>query len=233
MAEEKDKQPQNLPEADPTGIKNKISQKEQERTKTSNALFEAMNTAPGQTVTTGLISFIVVVLLFFFAITPAISSITRQLKVNSALKERNGKLESKLQSLTNLTQKEQNLATQLDEFESTLGTEKHQDLIYDELTDLANSSRMDFRGITFEVTKPNEIKYAELEPNEKLKIQTVRLTVVGQQGNLDKLIASIEASRRIMDVTDVIVTTDESNNNLVLVNISINTFYWQTEDDTL
>jgi uncharacterized protein YigA (DUF484 family) len=170
------------------------------------------------------------VLLFFFAITPAVSSITRQLKINSELRDRNERLESKLNSLTVLANKEQQFAEELDKFAEVMSEEKHQDLIYEELTDMSKKNKLDFRGMTFEVSKPNEIKYTELAPNEKLKVQSVRLTVVGQQGNLDKLLKSIEESKRIMDVTDVIVTTDEQNKEAVLADVSINTFYWQADE---
>jgi uncharacterized tellurite resistance protein B-like protein len=150
------------------------------RTRVSNALLESLQTSQGKTIATGISTFVVVALLFFLAITPAVSSITRQLEVNKRLKERNALMETKIQQLLQLAQKEEQYADDLKKFSAVFNEELHQDEVYDEMTKIAQTTKMEFRGMTFEANTTAPNKYDEVELDENLRFQAAKITVHGQ-----------------------------------------------------
>lgn len=211
-----------------TQAKKSVSQRS--RTRTSTAFLDILNTPQGQTFTTGLLSVLVVALLFFFAITPAVSSITRQLDINKDLKERNAQYDRKLTSLLTLAGKKQTYASDLETFGTVLGTDTNQDYIYADLIRLSQKHSLDFRSLTFDTEAPQQQKYEVFELSEKVRFQTMIFSVYGNFTNVDKLVAEIEASRRIYDIQSVVVTTDETKPTSITANITINTIYWLIEE---
>ncbi|MFW5702768.1 MAG: hypothetical protein ACOCXP_02260 [Candidatus Dojkabacteria bacterium] len=195
---------------------------------TANALMETINSTQGNTVITILLSAAVSALLFFFAIAPALSSITSQLEKNEALRERITAQEQKLQSLNVLSGKNQNRASEIGLFNSYVGEDLSQDEIYLQMLEIAEDARMDFNSIAFEVEQPNVEVYEQTAFSPKTRVQTVNLTVTGQLSNLDTLLNELERSTRPYDVRSVQLTNgDEDNLNIVTANIAINTIYWQ------
>lgn len=201
-----------------------------ERSKTSSAFLESLETPQGQTFTVAILSMLVVAVLFLFAITPAVSSINRQLKINRGLRERNAQYDAKLASLVSLAEKNTNYATDLQTFSTMLGESTNQDYIYADMVKFSQKNNLDFRGLSFDIYSPQQQKYENLDINEKLRFQTITLTVYGNVSNVDKLVSDLESSRRIYDVQDIIVTTDEETPTAVSAGITINTIYWEVEE---
>lgn len=214
----------------PSDYAAKTGSAKKERAKTSAAFLETLQTPQGQTFTTGLLSVLVVALLFFFAITPAVSSITRQLEVNRDLRDRNSKYDQKLASLVSLSQKKQTYATDLETFSTMLGETPNQEYIYADMIQISQRNNLEFRGVTFDVLSPQQQKYELFDINEKLHFQTLTLNVYGNFNNLDDLVNDIETSKRIYDVQDIVVATDENQRTSVSANIVINTIYWRVEE---
>ncbi len=200
-----------------------------ERTKTSSAWIEALNTPKGKTFTTALITILIVALLIFFAISPALSSITAQLEKNKQLSERIATMDQKIQDLNALSAKEVQLESQLEVFESYFGEDKHQDAIFDELKDITADAGMSFISVSFSDSDPNAInKYKEADLNNKLQAQDVKLVVTGRLDSLTNLIEKIEGSTRILDVETMSVSKLEVNNDEeVQVDLLIKSFFWE------
>lgn len=200
-----------------------------ERTKTSSAWLEALNTTKGKTFTTALISILIVALLIFFAISPALSSITTQLEKNKKLSERIATMDQKIQDLNSLSSKEVQLESDLQTFESYFGEDKHQDVIFDELKAITADAGMSFISVNFSDSDPNAIsKYKEADLNNKLQSQDVKLVVTGRLESLVDLVESIEKSKRILDVETMSVSKLEVNNDEeVQVDFLIKSFYWE------
>lgn len=212
-----------------SGSASGISQKGRRRT--SNALIENLQTTQGKTITAAISSVVVVALLFFLAITPAVSSITRQLDTNKKLEERNTKLESKLQQLLQLAQKEEQYAQDLESFNELFDENLHQDAIYDEVTNISQLTRMEFRGLTFNPNTSLPAKYNDLEIDERLRFQSAKVSVYGQFGNMDNFLLKLEESKRILDIQDITVTSDEQNPGSVRVDVTINTIFWEIPEE--
>jgi Tfp pilus assembly protein PilO len=193
----------------------------------TTAIKAVLETPKGQTFTTGIATALVVAILFFFAITPALSSITRQLEVNEALRERITAQEAKRETLNSLASKETNLAQSYQTFSDLFGEQRHQSAIYRELTDIAEDNNLEFRSLSFELERPNVNKYEDLPTSNRLRYQTINFTVNGSFSNVDQLVEELESSQRVYDILSVTITAEEQSTNSGVIDINMNTFYWE------
>jgi Tfp pilus assembly protein PilO len=204
--------------------------RQKERAKTSNALSDALNTAQGKTFSTAILTAVVVAMMLFFAITPALSSINTQLEKNDALRRRNQQLETKYNSLLQLQSKETSMAQQLLEFDEILGESKQQADIYVELEALTRNSRLTFRSLRFDEITGTVRKYEKLSLSARIRYQRVKLIAQGDINNGLNLLDAIEKSKRIFDIEDVSIITPQSDDETgVQFDITMRVLYWAAE----
>lgn len=201
-----------------------------DRTLTSSALDEILSTPQGKTVATGLMTALVVALLFFFAITPALSSISRQLEKNDALRTRTAAMEEKSRNLLILQSKEVTNATALQNFDKYLNEDKHQDAIYTELLSLADKHEFTFVSVRYEIAVDIPERFIEKGLPSNVQFQTVRLSLKGDVADVPAMLKDIENQNRIYDIEEVAVTPSKDSDSAadVSFDITLLTLYWTT-----
>lgn len=204
-----------------------------ERRKTDSTLSQLLTTPQGKTISTALITLLVVVLLIFFAITPALSSISSQLEKNSQLTDVVSRQDTKYNSILTLQTKEQSLAEPLTKFAEVLSEDKHQAEIYTQLHKLVTQNGLSFQSLRFTELTSVPAEYEELGISERAKLQRAKLVVTGSFTGGLSLLKQIEESTRIFDVEDLAITASPDAqqsagaNNQLIFDFSLRTIYWE------
>ena len=177
----------------------------------SSDYLKQFDTPQGRSAATILLSVLAAFLMIFFAVRPAVSSITKQTEINSSLRERNLMMEGKLNSILEVARKEDQAVLNGDKptFDNVMSIERHQDLIYTELTDLVRAN----------LSLPLTVRY-----------QSIRLSTVGSIEGIHRLIDQIETGQRIYDIRDIAYSVPESDDvtpNDIQVEITMTTLYWE------
>jgi Tfp pilus assembly protein PilO len=204
-----------------------------ERRKTDSALSQLLATPQGKTISTALVTLLVVVMLIFFAITPALSSISTQLEKNTQLTDVVSRQDAKYNSILALQTKEQSLAEPLTKFAQVLSEDKHQAEIYTELHKLVTQNGLSFQSLRFTELTSVPAEYEELGISERAKLQRAKLIVTGGFTGGLSLLKQIEESSRIFDVEDLAITASPdgqqsaSANGQLIFDFSLRTIYWE------
>ncbi len=204
-----------------------------ERRKTDSAFSQLMATAQGRTISTALVTLLVVVMLIFFAITPALSSISSQVEKNTQLTDVVNRQDAKYNSILSLQTKEQTLAEPLTKFTQVLSEDKHQAEIYTELHKLVTQNGLSFQSLRYTELTSTPTEYEELGISERAKLQRVKLVVTGSFTGGLSLLKQIEESSRIFDVEDLAITanTDSQGSSTassqLIFDYSLRTIYWE------
>jgi len=211
----------NLPQESVSGAVSKI-----ERRRLSSAALEALATPPGRTIATGLLSLLTVAGLLFFAISPAISSISRQVEINAALTARNEQLENKRTILFGLIQKEKENTALIEKFDKLLGKDRYQPEIYTEVLAAVTSVGGGFEAINYDDSQDRNSPYTALSPNGYLRTQRVSLVVKVNSGQLLQLLKLIEKSQRLLIVENFTINPITKENPTELrATVNMTTFY--------
>lgn len=203
--------------------------RQKERSRTSSAFTEALNTPQGKVFTAGIITLLSVAALFFLAIAPALGSITNQLELNQRLTEKISNMKRKQDNLSALAKKEADNSQKLTEFKELFSDDKKQSELYEDLLDATNSSNLTFRGVSFAPLEGGIGKYPDLGLSERTQLQTVRLVTEGELDKLETLIGYLETNKRVVNITDVNLSVpDVQNPSNLSIEVVMESIYWNT-----
>jgi hypothetical protein len=197
--------------------------------KFSESISKILESKQGKTYSTAILSILLVAVMFFFAITPAVSSITSQLEVNAELRERINSMTTKQQNLNTLLAKDRENTSSIEEFKSILGNDLNESIDYETLLELLDSNNMQLRSINFSEQRGIPEEYVELGASSKLRNVNVRLVVLGSLSGATSLTADIEANKRLYDIEEITISEPEDirDTDDYQVEYNLRAFYWQ------
>lgn len=197
------------------------------RRQAAAALTAALSTTQRKTIATGLISLLVVVALLFFAISPALASISKQLEVNQQLTARNAALTSKRDTLYGLIKTETDNADAITEFDGIFSERKYQTAIYIEVLEYLTESGLSFLSISFDQNGSLPERYIGVSPNDRLRVQQTNLAASGNYGQILAFLKKLEDAKRIFNVENLsFAPLDKNTKDNYRVSVNISTFYW-------
>jgi len=200
-----------------------------DQSRISKAYQQALATPQGKTIATGLLTFMIIGLLLFFAIAPALGSINAQLQVNTELLSLIKQMDNKLGVLLQLSSQQTKATDSLKLFDSYFGPDKHQGEIYTEITSIIDKNSLSFQSIDFVAKDVKALKYANGNIPPKVQFQTISIKVRGTASNIASLIGQIEASKRNYTVQQISLSVPDKKDPATIQGaITFYSTYWAT-----
>jgi hypothetical protein len=202
--------------------------------RTNAALDEIMSTSQGKTYVTLAITVVITAVMIFFAVSPALSSITRQLDKNNVLVERNQKMSSKVSTILALQQKEQANKTAYADFDAILSNNLNETKMYTEIYNILKSKvpQAKLRSISFAKSAEGSPEFTDLGLDSKTGIVNLRITAVMPVASVNELVKTLEESDKIYNIQTMgIAKTDDVVGDNVQVDVQCYTLYWLTDEE--
>jgi hypothetical protein len=202
--------------------------------RTNAALDEIMSTSQGKTYVTLAITVVITAVMIFFAVSPALSSITRQLDKNNVLVERNQKMSSKVSTILALQQKEQASKASYEDFEAILSNDLNETKVYTEIYNILKSKvpQAKLRSVSFTKSAEGAPNFADLGLDPKTGIVNLRITAVMPVASVDELVKTLEESDKIYNIQTMgIAKTDDVVGDNIQVDVQGYTLYWLTDEE--
>jgi hypothetical protein len=194
----------------------------------SDTFSKILESKQGKTYTTAILSAVLVAVMFFFAITPALSSISRQLEENAELRDRIGQMETKQQNLNTLLSKSNNNAQAIEQFRGIIGNDRNETDDYEEITAILDRNDLQMRSVIFS-DGPTEIpKYDEIVLPIKLRTTNIRVIALGSLDDMNSAVADFEENERLFEINEInaSIPEDIDDTNDYQAEFNLRTIYW-------
>lgn len=206
---------------------------EENQPKFSSDMRKFIATSRGRSYSVIVITGLLILVLVFFAILPAVSSILLQLSQN----------DSRLAALTKIDQKRETLRTLLGVHDQNLATavglnhalpfSLEQDDVIKDIVGFAGTNGVFLRSVRF-VDIAGRSRLSELyfdEPDfDFIDGVIINISLEGDRQNLRQFIASLEQSRRVFSLKTISISkvsaAESATNSPFIMNLQMESYYW-------
>lgn len=162
-------------------------------------------TTERKTYTVAFGTILVVVLLVFFAIRPAIATVFDRLAQNEKRQEQLDNMDQKYQHLITLSSQEAARADALGLLDIAIPSVRSEDWVADELKALADQNSLVFNSMSVEIIDGKSNIQSELGSNTEFA--DVNLSVTGERENFLKYLSDIETTIRPLNIYKVAISS--------------------------
>ncbi len=190
-------------------------------------LEQYLKTSKNKTYFVAAITFLFLLVILIGGVIPAFSSVLGQFEENKKRDEGILQLETKLNTLKNLTLQESEKAETLEIFDNVFSNQLDQKDAVSEINQLATLNNLVLRSITFaEAGTRRQTPDAEFAVTPNVQAQEVGFSIQGDKDSILKFMDSLENSKRIYNIVNVSfqVATDQQTGKPISNNIFMGSF---------
>lgn len=190
-------------------------------------------TTEKKTYTVALATVFVVIIMIFFAIRPAVTSIFDQLNRNDEKREVLDKLEQKYQNLLALNNMEQEYAEELSLLDVAMPIGSQEEFVVANVIPIAESNNLDFQSLAFTERDNIDTDEAQVMGVNTESLRT-NFVVSGQRADMLNFVSELEDFPRILNIKSITITprSEEGRvlNSVVVGDITFDFYYYQSEN---
>lgn len=176
---------------------------------------------------------ILLVVMFLLGVFPTVSTILQQISINGNRATYLAKLESNLSALRTLGQQQTALAPEVETLNELLPTQLPQVEIVAEVAEMSEALSVNLTGVSFSDMDSRRNLFREIKVDKKVSGHQVKISVEGPKQNLIDLVARLEASHRVFNLTSVALVAVDTRSGVPIgtfqLDLTAEFYYWDIE----